>query len=217
MSGPRLCLHVLHVLTTSTRLPGSQTVTDQRTSFYFLPSLLLRETRTNDSFSGESRGTRTKESNMCAFVSRLSLSSKHGPRKLTWASFSGVARDTDPGVDTCVRVPRESSLTRLEPKATEGELWFACEGTGVSTGGRGRGSPLFFQCGPRSPRRVYEFYSRKCLDLFTTDVRHVHDEQMTMILWQRKKRKSKRERSKMNHANLQPSYFFADVMFFFLN
>ena len=33
------------------------------------------------------------------------------------------------------------SLTRLEP--TEGELWFACEGTGVSTDGRAHSSLLF--------------------------------------------------------------------------
>ena len=37
------------------------------------------------------------------------------------------------------------SLTRLEPMVMGGELWFAREGTGASTGGRAHGSPLF--CG----------------------------------------------------------------------
>ena len=31
-------------------------------------------------------------------------------------------------------------FTRLEPTAIGGELWFACEGTGVSTGGRAHSS-----------------------------------------------------------------------------
>ena len=57
------------------------------------------------------------------------------------ASFSGVSRDTDQGVEACVQV----SVTRLEPTAMGGELWIACEGTGVSTGGRAHGSQFF--CG----------------------------------------------------------------------
>ena len=35
------------------------------------------------------------------------------------------------------------SLTRLVPTAIRGELWFACEGRGVSTGGRAT-APHFF-------------------------------------------------------------------------
>ena len=37
------------------------------------------------------------------------------------------------------------SVTRLEPTAIGGELWIACEGTGVSTGGQAHGSQFF--CG----------------------------------------------------------------------
>ena len=37
-------------------------------------------------------------------------------------------------------------FTRLEPTATGGERWFACEGTGVSTGGRAHSSRFFLQC-----------------------------------------------------------------------
>ena len=45
------------------------------------------------------------------------------------------------GVETCVPVSRES-----DPSGTDGKggSWFACEGTGVSTGGRVHSSPLFF-------------------------------------------------------------------------
>ena len=35
------------------------------------------------------------------------------------------------------------SLTRLERTARRGELWIACNGTGVSTSGRAHGSPVF--------------------------------------------------------------------------
>ena len=38
---------------------------------------------------------------------------------------------------------RTKESTRLEPTATGGELWIACEGTGLSTGGRAHSS-LFF-------------------------------------------------------------------------
>ena len=34
-------------------------------------------------------------------------------------------------------------FTHLEPTAIGGGLWFACEGTGVSTGGRARSSSFF--------------------------------------------------------------------------
>ena len=62
------------------------------------------------------------------------------------------------------------SLTRLEPTAIGGELWIACTGTGVSTGGGAHSSPLYLWYGPRSPRRVYKlFFLRQCLDLSTTD------------------------------------------------
>ena len=57
-----------------------------------------------------------------------------------------------PSAQECLETrPKESKhmcaffwrLTRLEPVATE-ELWFACEGTGVSTGGRAHSSSIFF-------------------------------------------------------------------------
>ena len=50
-------------------------------------------------------------------------------------------------------------FTRLEPTAIGGELWFACEGTCVSMGGRARSSVSFLQDGPRSPTCVYKFFS----------------------------------------------------------
>ena len=39
---------------------------------------------------------------------------------------------------------RTKESTRLEPTAIGGELWIACEGTGVSTGGRSHSSLFFF-------------------------------------------------------------------------
>ena len=54
-------------------------------------------------------------------------------------------------------------FTRLEPTAIGGELWIACTGTGVSTGGRAHSSH-FLQYGPRSPIRVYKFSARRTTD-----------------------------------------------------
>ena len=53
---------------------------------------------------------------------------------------------------------RTKVSTRLEPTAIGGELWIACEGKGVRTGGRAH-NPffLFWQCGPRSSTRVQVF------------------------------------------------------------
>ena len=52
-------------------------------------------------------------------------------------------------------------FTHLEPTAIEGGLWFACEGTGVSTGGRARSpAPLFME---RSKE------STTCVPVFVTD------------------------------------------------
>ena len=48
-------------------------------------------------------------------------------------------------------------FTRLEPTATGGELWIACEGTGVSTGGCAHSLLFLLQCRPRSPTRVQAF------------------------------------------------------------
>ena len=55
------------------------------------------------------------------------------------ASFSGVSRDTDQGDIS------------LEPTVTGGELWIACAGTGVSTGGSAHS-----WYGPRSPTLFQE-------------------------------------------------------------
>ena len=63
-------------------------------------------------------------------------------------------------------------FTHLKPTATGGELWIACTGTGVSTGGRAPSSHFFLQYGPRCPTSVYSlFFSRESLDLCTTDNR----------------------------------------------
>ena len=60
------------------------------------------------------------------------------------ASFSGVSRDTRTK-ETKHVCEFLGNLTRLEPSAIGGGLWFACEeGTGVSTGGRAHSSPFFF-------------------------------------------------------------------------
>ena len=56
-------------------------------------------------------------------------------------SFSGVSRGTDIGVSHVGKF--HAILTRLKPTAKRGELWFACEGIGVSTCGRVH-SHLFF-------------------------------------------------------------------------
>ena len=57
------------------------------------------------------------------------------------ASFSGVTRGnwTKESKHVCEFL---GSVTRLEPTASRGELWFAC--TGVRTGGRAHSSPLLY-------------------------------------------------------------------------
>ena len=46
----------------------------------------------------------------------------------------------------------------LETRTKESTCLEACEGTGVSTGGRAHSSLFFFlQCGPRSPTRLQVF------------------------------------------------------------
>ena len=49
-------------------------------------------------------------------------------------------------------------FTRLEPTATGGERWFACEGTGVSTGGRAHSSRFFFAVSTDQGRGACKFY-----------------------------------------------------------
>ena len=61
------------------------------------------------------------------------------------------------------------SLTRLEPTAVGGELWIACEGTGVRTGGRAHSSPFFLERTKGSTTCVQV--------LFTTMLGSVHDGQ----------------------------------------
>ena len=73
----------------------------------------------------EVRGPRSLTS--CAMLSRFhGPSSKHGPRSQ----------------NMCASVL--TIFTYLEPTAIGGGLWFACEGTGVSTGGRARSSAFFY-------------------------------------------------------------------------
>ena len=67
------------------------------------------------------------------------------------------------------------SLPRLEPAAMLGELWFACEGTGVSTGGRAHSSPLFFCSTDQGVQHVSQGF-------FPGMLGSVHDGQPTVIL-----------------------------------
>ena len=77
------------------------------------------------------------------------------------ASFSEVSRDTDQGNEGCVQVSRESA--RLEPTATGGELWFACEGAGLSTGGRAHSPPFFFAVRTKESNTCVQFLSTRML------------------------------------------------------
>ena len=82
------------------------------------------------------------------------------------ARFSGVSRDTDQANHTRRLL---GSLIRLEPTATGRELWFACTGTGVSTGGRAHSSPPFFTVRTmESNTCVQFFFMRKLGFVFAT-------------------------------------------------
>ena len=50
-------------------------------------------------------------------------------------------------------------FTRLEQTAKGGELWIACEGTGVSTGGRAHSS-LFFCSADQGVQHVWKCFVR---------------------------------------------------------
>ena len=65
---------------------------------------------------------------------------------------------------------RTKEFIRLEPTAKGGELWIACDGTGVSTGGRAH-SPLFFCTADQRVQHVRKLLC-ECLDMCTTDNRH---------------------------------------------
>ena len=70
-----------------------------------------------DSFSGVSQGSRTQESNhVCKFLTIFTQLETRTKEFHTCASFSGVARDTVQGVETCVQVSRES-----HPSGTDGD------------------------------------------------------------------------------------------------
>ena len=59
---------------------------------------------------------------------------------------------------------RTEERTRLEPTAIGGELWIACEGTGVSTGGRAHSPCFFFFCSSdQGVQRVCKFLC-ECLE-----------------------------------------------------
>ena len=80
----------------------------------------------NGSLSGVSRGARTKESkhvcNVVTISAQLETRTKESKHVCKFFTF----------------------FTNLEPTVKGGGLWFACEGTGVSTGGRARSSAPFF-------------------------------------------------------------------------
>ena len=103
------------------------------------------------------------------FDSFIVADAKHGPRSLTRmpGSLECLETRTKESKHVCKFL---ESPTHLEPTVIGGELWIACTGTGVSTGG-GAHSPFFLRYGPRSPTRVYKCSSRECLDLCSTDNR----------------------------------------------
>ena len=89
---------------------------------------------------------------------------------------SGVSRDTrtQESKHVCEFL---RSLTCLEPMATGGELWFACEGTGVSTDGRAHSSHLFFAVRTKDSNNFAQvFFSRESLDMCSTDSRDLESQ-----------------------------------------
>ena len=100
-----LVFHVLHVLTTSQRLPGSQAPrlpdSDRQKTLFFSFFHCCCETRTKESnmnakFSGACRDNRMKEFNMRAIFSRCSPISKHGPRSTTCVPLAQECFETRP-------------------------------------------------------------------------------------------------------------------------
>ena len=80
---------------------------------------------------------------MFSIFPRFSPSLKHGPRSPTCGppAQEWLETRTMESRHVCNFL---TIFTRLEPTVIGGELWFACEGTAVSTGGRAHSSLSFF-------------------------------------------------------------------------
>ena len=149
------------------RLPGSQTMTDQKNEFFNVFHCCCCETRIKESNmiasgSGLSRSNRTKEFNMCATLSRCSPSLKHRPKSPTREQVSLEWLETRTGVETCVQVSWKS-----HPSGTDGKERRAVV--------RLHTLPTFFVV------RTKE--SATCVQkLFTIMLGSMHDGQPTVIL-----------------------------------
>ena len=137
----------------------------------------------NASFSGVSRGTRAKESKHVCSVSRDFHPARNTDQQVQHMCkflWSGSKR-----VCTFLTI-----FTRLEPTAIGGELWFACEGTGVSTGGRAHSSPFF--CG------TDQGVQHVCTGFFCSNAwlcaRQPTDRDLASVIPDEKEKKRERER-----------------------
>ena len=128
---------------------------------------------------------------------------KHGPRSFTRVPVSHECLETRPKESKHV-CRFFGSLTRLEPTAIGGELSIACEGTGVSTGGRAHSSSLFV---------VQTKESTTCVEVvFMMMLGPVHDGQPTMILLASFRKRQAKSRLVLkdfngNHGRAQPEMF----------
>ena len=152
----------------------------------------------------------------------------------TWTRSLGCVQFSQECLETRTQESRHAckfpeSLTRLRRRWEE--LWFACEDTGVCTGGHAHSSPLFAVRTKESDTCVQVFSVRKFgpahdgqpTVILRDSARKrrvlgsVRDRQPTIILQvsvriRRKRRRKKGE--KKENANLQLSYFFfADLIF----
>ena len=144
--------------------------------------------------------------------------------------FSKVARDTDQGVETCVRVSRESHRS-----GTDGDRRRAVDhtGTGVSMGGRTHTSPLFWGvrtkqsntcvqvffhenawiCAPRTTDRDLESQPHEQLNAWMCARQTVPT--VIMSLADKKKNKIEKKEEKRIMQTCDPLYFFRALCFFF--
>ena len=134
-------------------------------------------------FSRVSRGMRTKQFNICANFSRFSLGSKCGQVSLEW-----LETRTQESKQVCEFF---GSLTRLEPTATEGVLWFTSQGTGVSTGGRAHSSSLFFGS---TDQGVHDACARRIHDNAWICARRKTDHDVVCVSFRIRKKKRAKER-----------------------
>ena len=87
----------------------------------------------------------------------------------------------------------------LEPMAIGGELWFACEGSGVSTGGRAHSFPFFCSAADQGVQRVCVSDCHVNAGILA---RRTTDRDLEGVIPDKKEKKRMRGRSRMNDANL---------------